>query len=302
MEQDINNVVFRKAQEALNKLMEKYFTAYDDAMIYHYTSPLGLEGILKGEELWFTKSDYLNDSTEMNYIFQTLDKALDESRYSKDFCNHIRDRFIKSKVGFQTYNADDYYICSFSKSNDELNMWNYYSKSESKAGYNISFKSLELLKCFKKTDDIHFNMGDVVYGDEVQTKIWNPTLELFNKLYLDACHKENSMDLVSIDNVLVDIFLIYAPFIKHTAFKSEAERRIIYRVSKHDDKKNEINIREQNGIFIPYIRLEFEKEAIQSIMISPYVKSDNKVKSLEMLLKQYGYNAKINLSDIPIRY
>lgn len=69
MEQDINNVLFKKAQEALNTLMEKYF-AYDDAMIYHYTSPFGLEGILKEKELWFTKSDYLNDSTEMNYIFK----------------------------------------------------------------------------------------------------------------------------------------------------------------------------------------------------------------------------------------
>ncbi len=305
MTQDINNIVFKKAQEILTFLMNQLFLTNNDKIIYHYTSPAGLEGILKNKVLWFTRSDYLNDSTEMNYIFDSLDKALDENKYAKEFCEHIRNKFIKNNIDFHCLNyLDDYYICSFSKAEDELNMWNYYSKTESKAGYNISFKTFDLINSVNGlSNNYGFDIGDVIYGDEVQTKVWNPALEHLNKLYLeniDSCKNENSEELNSIDNVLIDILLIHAPFIKHPAFKNEAELRIVYRVLKHKDE--EINIREQNGIFIPYHEVPFQKEIVQSVMISPYVKSYNKVKSMQLLLDKYGYDCKVNTSSIPIRY
>ena len=39
----------------------------NDKILYHYTTPEGLLGILKNKELWYSHIDYLNDESEIKY-------------------------------------------------------------------------------------------------------------------------------------------------------------------------------------------------------------------------------------------
>ena len=51
-----------------------------DGEFNHYTSPVGLNGILNNENpsLWFTHVDYLNDKSEGTYLFNVFRKVLED--------------------------------------------------------------------------------------------------------------------------------------------------------------------------------------------------------------------------------
>ena len=59
-----------------------------DELVYHYTSPTGLLGILSNKSIWFTDCDYLNDASESNYFLNLYSKVFSsfpESSDSKHF-------------------------------------------------------------------------------------------------------------------------------------------------------------------------------------------------------------------------
>ena len=303
MEQDINNQVFEEAQEIIDELATIVFTEYDGKIIYHYTSPIGLKEIVSSGKLWFTKSDYLNDTSELNYIFETLEKSIDKGKYNHDFCKYIRNEFIENEQRSFNLSKYDYYICSLSTEQDGLSLWNYYTKSESKAGYNIAFNSLKLMKSLgRSTKELRFDMGDIIYDQDEQDDLWNKVLFHLNQVYvdnIDLCKNKNEI-FSSITNTLIDVVLMYAPFIKHPAFANERERRIVYRVLK--TKIENVQVREQHGIFVPYLEIPFDINLIKSITISPYVQSDAKMKSIQMLATKYKLNVECIASNIPIRF
>lgn len=59
-------------------------------MVYHYTSPDGLSGIIKNKSLWFTDCAYLNDMNEFNYILEPLIKAW------KKICDEYNIKYVES--------------------------------------------------------------------------------------------------------------------------------------------------------------------------------------------------------------
>ena len=44
----------------------------DDGIIYHYTSPVGLEKILSNNTIRFSDSAFVNDSSETRYIYEVV--------------------------------------------------------------------------------------------------------------------------------------------------------------------------------------------------------------------------------------
>lgn len=48
------------------------------SLLYHYTTPEGLKGILQSGALWATEVRYLNDASELDYALQFARKELDE--------------------------------------------------------------------------------------------------------------------------------------------------------------------------------------------------------------------------------
>ena len=53
----------------------------DDDIIYHYTSPSGLRGILEKHEIWASNLAYLNDSREFYHTLDMIDGFSDEMRF-----------------------------------------------------------------------------------------------------------------------------------------------------------------------------------------------------------------------------
>ena len=56
-------------------LVAKYDTS-ESPIVYHYTTPEGLWGIIDSGELWMSDYSYLNDAVELNYGLQLASAEL----------------------------------------------------------------------------------------------------------------------------------------------------------------------------------------------------------------------------------
>ena len=63
----------------------------EDTIIYHYTSPEGILGIIESNSLWATDINYLNDSSELRYIYGLVERIVKAKRkeWNPDFCTRI---------------------------------------------------------------------------------------------------------------------------------------------------------------------------------------------------------------------
>ncbi|MGN0462676.1 MAG: hypothetical protein ACI4HZ_09560, partial [Ruminococcus sp.] len=147
--------------------------------LYHYTSPVGMMGILNSEnpKLYFSQYDSLNDLKErkdiMEFVAGYCDFKVKEKTMSVELAEEIKsieltDNFLiteiqKEEITLQNgetineltaiKNEDCYtYICSFSKEPDLLPMWRMYCKSEHYEGYCLGFRDnvFQHSSCFEK--------------------------------------------------------------------------------------------------------------------------------------------------------
>ena len=305
--------------EIINTEADKWhnFFVHENAPIYHYTSQSGLEGILSSNSLWFSDVEALNDSSEGKYLYSLLSNVLNDYQDNrgsfKAFKQQIFDsininrgdifNFISSNLGLRHVDDDThYFICSFCENDDALNMWQYYTKSESRAGYNIKFYLEDLLQSFEKCTDsyelVNLRTYRVLYGLEEQTALLKQAIKFFYELWDTTPFK---------GYVLFDFaeYLYVIKFaLKHPAFEHEKEIRIISRVRGNEFNNalatEQIKIRFENGIYIPYLSIAFDKDMIKHIKASPLT---NNYESVKYVLQKYNYrNVKVDKSNIPLRY
>lgn len=301
----------------LVEVYEKGLLIYDSVnlelpeKIYHYTSPGGMKGIIENTALWFTNYKFLNDRSEKIYTYQLLKICMEEKKDSlkKQFYDEVmkcisdegKNIAFTYRGLFERY---DFYLASFSCNADSLNLWNYYTKNESKTGYNITF-STEKLK--KSLTNKHFNFIKVNYDQDKQREEIIHYIDCYNNAW-DETAREIYL------RVLLATFLDEIEHMsirsKHEAFKGESEVRIVYKGDSEFRKRlrdnNLLKFREMNGIMVPYLQSEFSKDSIVGISISPTQRDELAQEGLLRLLEYNGYaqidNQKITISDIPLRY
>ena len=297
--------------------------------LYHYTSPEGLIGILENNKLWFTESGCLNDESEGKYIYSLIQNCIETNlTFNIDFIEEVRKQIMENSAitdGIKNNITNDevakmheegkskYFICSFSLDKDALPLWNYYTKTPTSIGYNISFSSSKLNKSVErelKSDFTNRYFYKVIYDEKVQNSIVMEALEIGNRLW------ERHEDIIYRDDLifwLKEFFELIKFGFKHPAFESEKEVRMILRMSSSKFEElivhnsnlayNEIKIRTIKGVFVPYVEMNFEKSAMNGIMVSPTVKDEMAVESLNLLLKKYSYiDCSIEKSSVPLKY
>lgn len=284
--------------------------------IYHYTSPIGLMGILQSKKLWCTRSDYLNDRTELLYAYEVVSEVIEENIFSLDFKLFFKERFLG---GFEEDQADkrrkSHYICSFSSAKDELGLWNYYTKSIDHAGYNIGFVSSDLSNSINEKNTHPFEkktFGKVIYDPKEQKELLRELMIPLSKYYdqNQIAKINHNYRLLLTSEIMHDIsnFLYtLALFFKHPAYKHEEEYRIISAYNSNNKRmvnNDRYKITIKNGFFFPYNELSFDENSICSICASPYIKSKKIIESIQLLYYSCGYDADINCdqSKLPVEY
>lgn len=102
--------------------------------IYHYTFPIGLDGIFVNHQLWANDIYRKNDKTEGGYILNMLKNNIDElcnvEKVRKVILKQIEELRPKLVDGFYYHEKYRTFIILVSTKPDELSLWNYYTKNK----------------------------------------------------------------------------------------------------------------------------------------------------------------------------
>lgn len=306
--------------EDIEKIFFDQMESEPSEPLVHYTSSTALREILMKRELWFSDSEYMNDKSEGQYVYNIVRDALSE--FDADFADEIKNQlFIQdiSTIEFANQNIstnqrklyskytrpkDRIFICCFSKDKDCLPMWNYYTKNPSSIGYNLVFNSGNLVSSIFPRDSFYFvpHICRVLYKPKSQYRVISKILSSYYDLWKNNIKSRHNI-ISRLTFLIDDIRFLF----KHPAFEHESEIRIILRVSEKNFetaiKNKYVGIREAAGYFIPYIKLKcISDNTVDYITISPTNNKEGVANSLNELLRIAGIDCGIKCSNIPVRY
>lgn len=283
-------------------------------VIYHYTSPDGLKSIIENGSLWFGDARFLNDSNEIDYATNLLKDRIEKKKDSIKPMYYKRIKEIcedpigyLSKISFATkdlegaeYGIEDginrFYICSFSKLSDSLPMWNYYSKTDSKSGYCIGFKTDMLLSILKGNIPYLRNetFGQVIYNKEIQYKLIDDLISLLTIV-------NSEQEFSKIQSYIIN----YIIFFKSDNFSNEEEVRVIFMINKKIAFNSiKCNFPIVMGVISPKLEVATQEllESMEEIIIGPYNSKELSELGLNELLSYKKMSVNIKISSNNVRF
>ena len=274
--------------------------------LYHYTKCRGVQGILKDKAFFATKSDFLNDANEMRYTLALTREVLGEFPVFKGN-NALRE---KLSVTADEMKKQCYYVLSFSVESDSITLWSEFGNN---TGYNLEFRSGELLDMISRTKKISYH-GLLIYSRKEQRAIIRRLLTedipaslglSFDDIIKNAA--DDDPEGVFDENIFGKYcrqfrkaISIYAVFFKQEEFSAEKE----YRVVLKETDESEVRYREKDGFLLPYIRVNIRKahDAVNRITVAPQNHIDLAREGMQLYARQLGYRAEVRLSKINLRY
>lgn len=287
--------------------------------IFHYTALKNIEPILLNSQnkivLWASQFDCLNDISEGTIVEQCYyqvckdlkaDGQISEELYSllSGIKPSRNETFLivengKSKPYRGEYTA---YITSFSKNNDILPMWNYYSKGDMFEGINLGMDAETISLNFPQffaDGKVRVFINSVVYSPKEQKQIIKKfLLEIirnYEKRFDSSVRATISMKLTS-----------WKMLFKQECFSHEQEVRIIVNIANKYRDILPVKYRTNSGYIIPYVELKIDKSALKSVTFGPFRGTESQrslqERTLSEMLISNQYRADIGKSTVPIRY
>lgn len=307
--------------------------------LWHYTSGNGLAGIIRNKpeergklHFWFTRSDCLNDTSEGNHILDlyraVCDDLLHESTIDEHFYDLIKDIEISAQqlINYPVPSSDGIthssvfdsapchaFICCFSKKEDSLDMWRYYSKGD--GGYGIKcapflfdhYKGFEYSEYNEKAIFSMMRAYEIIYANSEKVKILCEIVKDTFSAYQNTAD-EDEQKIVNAQSFIRGTLKRLQFQFKHECYASEQEYRFVfYRpYSKPKELRNElppVRYRMQNGVIVPYIDLVIENgvDYLDEILISPYINSDFALATTCEYLAECGCSCNVRRSTLPVR-
>ena len=213
-----------------------------------FRSSNGINGIINHNCFWATKSDFLNDPNEFSHIQGIIEEVCRETIKSPT----LKEMFLADSIYSKHEKPREYFVLSFSKCRDSITMW---SEFGSKTGYNIGFRSDEIIARIEEAAEIAYH-GLVVYNPKRQRQLiqrnicsYLPNLlrtpledvleagsrDRQNSNYQKACRKFQKTAEV------------YAMFFKHEGFAEEEEYRFVFK----KQKDTTVYFRAKDGFMLP---------------------------------------------------
>jgi hypothetical protein len=202
--------------------------------VYHYTNDAGLQGILHSGTLWLTDIFDLNDPSELRHGFAQATRILkgraaagppESDLFAGQFERFLIDGGIEAAAHF--------FVCSFSKSGDELGQWRAYA--DNGRGYSLGFDPKLLEDGFTKKDGVPIAANStfpVTYDDAELAGLQHHLMD--EAFPLISLPRGRGLSPSQINAYMGDL-LVYLSvealrqvlFFKHHAYRSEAEYRFL---------------------------------------------------------------------------
>ena len=174
--------------------------------------------------------------------------------------------------------------------------------------------SQDLVTCAEfKSRGIKIFHGKVVYLKDTQKVIVEKIVNDFKGIIEE--HRTDVEFCKLAIELLVEKILFIGAFFKDSHFAHENEYRLLLHLMLEWDTANNCakfmviekgaKTYEKNGLLIPYLDIEFSKNNLKEISISPTLSFEETESNIRNALKIHSYNADaicIKKSNIPVRY
>jgi hypothetical protein len=300
-------------------------------LLYHYTNQNGLLGILNSKTIWATHIRYLNDLEEYKAGVQFVERVIEETRVQGLIDKETEDSF---KSIFESLDTCDFYVASFSSTNDgdSLNLWRAYAASI--PGYSFGFSPRKLREVIRPRSDGTCSgmswLSEVFYipkKESAEPRLKSqfrpiPTISsLISHLKLNSYKDDPRFDVSLEDTVAaiqnnleavktVGILLMsILPALKDAGFSDETESRVIQvrPDGAQSNVSNPVQFHQGSWSIVPHVEIpiSFGKElppAIEKIVVGPCPHPGEAVKAVQMLLDSKGIpDIEVIPSKIPYR-
>ncbi len=287
----------------------------DDPVIYHYTSPNGLIGILKNGRVWATNIRHFEDKAELLYAETFHEQVLDaitqqhkpnslQSRLA-EACRIDPVSAIPRRAGPLSRGSGrlatwlnkvlDIYVACFSTRNDLQSQWKKYACGGS--GVAIGFKRSELMKAIQPPRrrggfPTFVYLAKVRYNPEEQRRELRSSFDRYcSVIYETSPHS----DLTRCAKAIVNELALHASLFKHPDFEPEKEWRIIIEALGGG---SDLLFRSSADMVIPY--METAELPVDSITIGPAMDQDPSERGVRALLDTKGYR-RVRISRIGLK-
>jgi hypothetical protein len=237
-------------------------------ILWHYTSPGGLAGIVTSGEVWATVIHYLNDAKEFQHALELFRNALTTK------ISQASDSGIKTFLSFVKDSLDSIIgvnVCVFSLSEDGnlLSQWRAYCPSE--GGYAVGFRTGQLTTCLQQQG---FRLIRCIYDETLQRQFVEVMLNEFVTQYSQKhsgqpCTQE--LFRTEFSGLISHRVWSLAPTFKHPSFSEEREWRAVSQPIPWTD--DGISYRVGPSCIIPHYKLKLQddhdKPVISQIMVGP---------------------------------
>lgn len=263
--------------------------------ICHYTSLETVQKIFSNKELWAFGADCMNDTKEVYFYLQGLEKALLDD---EDLAIHkIEIHQFFDKIYCMLKDNFPFILC-ISRRKDDAGM--YYQYADGGKGCCIVFNTMQLIQTFRG-----YLINEVFYGFIPRNERHFTILKTF---YSTGELLDNFYSLESYTSNL----LATASLLKHESFRAEDEIRVaeLCWIPKEEITHN--TIRDNMGRSRQVIKISLEKlchkngtdleDLVDEIILGPC--SDIKIEDFQEQILSMGYGKlakKIRLSNCPMR-
>lgn len=228
--------------------------------MYHYTDQSGLIGILKTWEIWATKIQYLNDTSEFSLALTLASDTLDAAYKLNRFKKHSWFLEMLSE-SIQSMERINIFVASFSEDPDSLSQWRAYGGRSS--GYGIGFLSSALSAAAIEND---FLLAKCIYKEHLQHSLVRELVDsfleygvnVFPASLVDPDHDPKVEDILyRFESQL----LRTAPLLKNNHFADEREWRLVSDVFGSSHPR--VSFRPGTSMITPYYRLSLSSKKIR---------------------------------------
>ena len=246
-------------------------------VLYHYTNSAGLMGIVGNSEIWCTHTQYLNDTQEFCHALDLFRSMISLRKKQPGAPVGALESILQQlNTGIEGLNVC---VTSFSEDRDSLSQWRAYGSAP--GSFAIGFKSEQLSLSARA---INGSLAACIYGEDEQFEAISEALDIM-------LEKESGPDIMS---VLCRI----CPLLKHPAFKSEREWRIITPVMSSYNER--FHFRPGASMLIPFYKLAIAdipaSMPLAELVVGPTPNPKQSSHSAMLFLAKY------DLAELPITH
>jgi hypothetical protein len=274
----------------------------EPAILYHYTTLDGLNGIIKDKKLWMSDFRYMNDSNEFWHgVGLFLNSFLSEEHQT--FFNK-ENRIVSTKQLFQSFikliaSQHPAFITCFSEENDLLDLWRGYGK---KGGYSLGIKTEALSNPFTVWDKVDYTDNAFNLNNDIEK-----LSEFVNQTFTDEQDFRKKLASNEYKNFLLRP-LGYCNLVKHNGFANEKEWRFftLFSQDKNQEFVKSLEFIPNASLLKPIMHLSIDTvqypDWLKSITVGPMAYQELAATSLEMFLKSQNLEkVEVICSEIPYR-